>query len=184
MLDAIEHKLEDRVSHNDLTWPLLDEITLDEVMDPNLRYWTSIRERYRHESAELNLTDQGLSSQLPINWTTVSIHLTAEADSLVLVKHSAGVNPLVFKLPLDRFSRREGEDETFSHSIALAELKEIISSSNLTAQNAKFAKEKDQRAAWWKERKELDARLKLLTETIEDSWLGAFKVSSLVLRRG
>jgi separase len=32
------------------------------------------------------------------------------------------------------------------------------------------------RAAWWKQRAELDSRLKTLLENIEFCWFGAFKV--------
>lgn len=177
MLDAIDYKLDDQAAQDDFTWPTLDDKILPPSSTKSIRsYWTTIRERYRYESPDLSLTDPGLSSQLPKNWTVVSIHLTAENDSLILVRHTSNVDPVIFKLPLDRLARREGDEDTFSYSIAKDELGEIIRESNISAQNGKFATEKEGRAAWWKGRKELDARLKVFTENLEEVWLGAFKV--------
>lgn len=184
MLDAIDYKLDDQAAQDDFIWPTLDDAIHPPSSPTSTRtYWTSIRDRYRYESPDLSLTDAGLSSQLPKNWTVVSIHLTAENDSLILVRHTYSADPVIFKLPLDRLARREGDEDAFSYADAMGELKEIIRDSNTSAQNGKFALEKEGRAAWWKERKELDARLKLLTENLEDVWLGAFKVrrSSLLV---
>ena len=36
--------------------------------------------------------------------------------------------------------------------------------------------DRDAKAAWWAERKQLDLRMKGLVENIEFCWLGAFKV--------
>lgn len=187
MLDAIDTKLDSAELHDDLVWPALDEaVTFAEAGDKtSMRtYWSGIRERYRFESAEANLTDRGLSSQLPSNWSVVSLHLSSERDSLVLVKHGRDVEPVVFKLPLDRHARREGDEEedAFTYEIAIGELHEIIEGNNRTSRNGKFAIEKEQRQEWWRERKELNERMKVLTERMEDTWLGAFKVRRTLVR--
>ena len=173
----MDYKLDDQATQDDFAWPTLDEPLPRPTSPSSMRsYWTSIRDRYRYESPDQSLTDSSLSSQLPKHWTAVSIHLTAEKDSLILVRHTSKVDPVIFKLPLDRLARREGDEDNFNYEIAKEELGEIIRESNLSSQNGKFAVEKEGRAAWWKGRKELDARLKELTENLEDVWLGAFKV--------
>lgn len=179
MLEAIDYKIADSARQDDLHWPLLDSPTasIDSCGESaELQYLIAMRERYRTEAPDPILTETAFSAVLPEQWTTISIHLSPERDCLLLVRHRRGGEPLVFKLPLDRLARREGEDESFTYDIALEELQDIVLANNNTAQNAKNIKDKEARAVWWAERKELDERLKVLTQTIEDDWLGAFKV--------
>lgn len=184
MLEAIDHKLADAVRHDDLHWPLLEPHPSVNSQDAELvtKYWTALRDRYRSEAAEASLTDRSLSSLLPQHWTTISIHLSPERDCLLLVRHRREVEPVVFKLPLDRLARREGEEESFTYDLALEELQDIITANNAAAQHAKHVTGKEERAEWWAERKDLDGRLKTLVQTIEDDWLGAFKVRSSLSR--
>ncbi|GAA6027635.1 hypothetical protein JCM8097_007957 [Rhodosporidiobolus ruineniae] len=176
MLDAIDHKLAISARHDDLHWPTLSPsptITTDEGDKASLH---SLRERYRLESAEPILTDSSLSAILPESWSAISIHLTPEHDSLILVRHRHASDPVLFKLPLDRLARREGDEEdALTYAVAAAELKDIIDRSNEGTQNAKHVDGKEQRAAWWAARKELDQRLEALLQNMEDAWLGAFK---------
>ncbi|GAA5914661.1 hypothetical protein JCM8208_000403 [Rhodotorula glutinis] len=175
MLDAVEHKLAAQVRQDDLTWPVVDAPVPDAI-DQAAAVLHSLRERYRFETAEPTLVDAPLSSILPAAWTALTLHLTPERDSLIICRHRREAEPLVFKLPLDRLARREGdEDEAFTYEVASHELKDIIATSNLGTQNAKYVDGKEARAAWWAERKELDRRLQSLLETIEGAWLGAFK---------
>jgi hypothetical protein len=118
-----------------------------------------------------------MSSILPANWSTISLHLTTDRDNLILVRHRRESEPIVFKLPLDRLARREGEDESFTYDNAINELNDIIASTKVNSQNAKNVKTREEREAWWQERQELDTRLKDLLQMVEDNWLGAFKVS-------
>ncbi|SCV67820.1 BQ2448_5431 [Microbotryum intermedium] len=176
MLEAIDYKIANLSRVDDLKWPRIEPI-LSHEQPSTVASLLTLRERYRSETVEPVLTDALINSILPAHWQTVSIHLSAERDSLILVRHQANRPPLVFKLPLDRITRREDddEDEGLSYAQASAELAEIVARSNLGAQNAKNVEGKEARIAWWAERKELDARLKVLLESIEDSWLGAFK---------
>ncbi|KAI5475793.1 cysteine-type endopeptidase, separase [Pseudohyphozyma bogoriensis] len=184
MLEAIEAKLAARTMRDDLIWPTLEIAPSPPTEEPMINYWTSIQERYRSESADVTLVDPNFSTLLPPNWSVVSLHLSTEKDCLVLVRHRRDSEPLVFKLPLDRVARREGEDESFTYAIALEELQEIIAGANDTARRGKAVVDgKDERSGWWKERRELDARLKCLTETMEEAWLGAFKSVFLDSRR-
>lgn len=173
MLDAIDHKLNaNSTLKDDLVWPSL-AVSFKETVDPTLSFWSSIRGRYI-SNAIFNPDDQ---SYLPAGWTVYSLHLTPSSDSLLLVRHRCDLQPLLLQLPLDRLSRREDDDDSsFTYDIAHAELKAIISASNEGTQNAKRVDGKEERAAWWKERKKLDARMKTLGENMENAWLGAFKV--------
>jgi separase len=180
MLDAIDFKLARSTRQDDLLWPsstIEEGEAEDEEEGPNdHRLLLSMRDRYRLETPEPALTDSSMSSLLPAKWSTISIHLTPERDNLVIVRHRRESEPIVFKLPLDRLARREGDDESFTYDDAINELNDIIGSTKVNAQNAKNVKTREEREAWWQERQELDSRLKELLQTIEDVWLGAFKV--------
>lgn len=179
MLDAIDYKLADNARHDDLVWPRLDCSGSSKAAEqPMSAHWATLRERYKLESAEPTLTEPALSTVLPEAWTCVSMHLSPEHDCLILVRQRRNVDPLVFRVPLDRLARREGEEESYAYDIALEELQDIVANSNLGAQSAKHVEGKEARTAWWAERKELDTRLKTMLETIENEWFGVFKVSS------
>ncbi|GAA5958016.1 hypothetical protein JCM21900_004746 [Sporobolomyces salmonicolor] len=177
MLDTIDHKLAESARHDDLSWPSVDPPSLKDDDVPHLQLLQAMRERYRLETPEPILTEASMSSLLPPSWSTISLHLSSERDCLVLVRHRRDAEPIVFKLPLDRLARREGEEEeeAFTYDVAASELKEIIELSNAGTQNAKHVDGKEARAAWWQERKELDRRLQELLQTVEGAWLGAFK---------
>lgn len=176
MLDAVEHKISTSARHDDLIWPATTLPPSSSSDDSYAEHLYGLRERYRIESAEPNLTDSALSSVLPDKWSAISIHLTPEHDSLIIVRHRRASDPLLFKLPLDRIARREGEDDGLTYEVAIAELKNIIENSNAGTQSAKHVQGKEERVAWWQTRKELDERVQTLLQTMEDAWLGAFKV--------
>ncbi|SGZ17700.1 BQ5605_C020g09137 [Microbotryum silenes-dioicae] len=177
MLEAIDYRIANLSRVDDLKWPQIEPVPSHEQASAVASLLT-LRERYRSETIAPVLTDPSINSILPPRWQTVSIHLSAERDALILVHHQANRQPLVFRLPLDRITRREDkeEDEGLSYAQASAELADIVARSNSGAQNAKNVEGKEARIAWWAERKELDARLKGLLQSMEDSWLGAFKV--------
>jgi separase len=103
-----------------------------------------------------------------------------DEDSLFMIQHNETCNPLVVKLPLDRFNRREGEDDLFTLKVALDELQAIVSKSNAATQRARHVTGRQDKISWWQERKELDIRMRNLVERIENDWLGACKVGSSV----
>lgn len=181
MLDAIDHKLAQSARQDDLLWPTAP-VEEESESSADRAYLLSMRERYRLETPEPALTDPSMSSLLPPKWSTISLHLTPDRDNLIIVRHRRQTEPVVFKLPLDRLARREGEDESFTHEDAMNELINIIASTKLSSQNAKHVKTRDEREAWWQERQELDNRLKELLQMIEDIWLGAFKVCHIPCR--
>lgn len=177
-MDAIAARMARTLRLDDLTWPSPAIPTADIVSPPEFVLQEKIRDRYRFETAEPVLTESRISEVLPTPWSVVTMCLSAEQDALLVSRQRTGGEAIVFKLPLERLSRREGdEDLSLPYSTAISTLRDIVERSNAGTQNAKFVDSRDARSAWWQERKELDAELQALLEGIEDVWLGAFKVS-------
>lgn len=152
-----------------------DEGMMGEVIDRD--YWLRVAERHSYTSASSDMQTPE-ARDLPPNWTVVTINLSEDCGTLYLSRVQRDRPPLIFSLPLDRQGRREEEDETFTFAKALAELREIIQTSDAIAQDAKNIEGKEGRAGWWNKRKELDTRMKDLLANIEFCWLGAAKVGS------
>lgn len=177
MLEAIDYKLAPGARQDDLLWPRIDVSCSHKAAEQaTTKYWAGLRDRYKTEAHEPSLTELALASVLPAAWTTVSIHLSLEEDCLVLVRHRRAAQALILRVPLDRQARREGEEESYTFELARDELQDIVAASNLGAQSAKHVDGKAARATWWAERKELDSRLRVMLQTIENEWLGCFKV--------
>lgn len=175
MLDSVETRLQRKrpPPGDDLAWPCISADGGEHTRDH------ALRERYRNESLEVDLTDKALSRTLPRDWLVVSVNLAADRRSVYLTRQRRGADPVVFKIALERMADREGDDEdsTFTFDSAAAELAEIVELSNIGTQRAKdVGSDRDDRAAWWRERKELDARLQALCESVDSLWLGMFKV--------
>ena len=178
VMDAIAARMARTLRLDDLTWPSPAIPTADIASPPEFVLQEKIRDRYRFETAEPVLTESRISEVLPTPWSVVTMCLSAEQDALLVSRQRSGGEAIVFKLPLERLSRREGdEDLSLPYSTAISTLRDIIERSNAGTQNAKFVDSREARSAWWQERKELDAELQALLEGIEDVWLGAFKVS-------
>jgi separase len=157
----------------------------DEMFNPSplKSYWDSVRARYRSYSLTSSTSQ---TEKLPSNWTVIHITITDDKNTLFVSRQAGGVegDGLVFSVPLK--SRREngsGDDEVdyLTFSDAMYELREIVRLSDEGTKAAVSIKSDDEeaRAAWWKQRAELDSRMKNLLENIEFCWFGAFKVCSL-----
>ena len=199
-MEAIEGKFID-ISSGTTDWPTLDGGSLkastrsqdkekdaeeDVTTDPALvEYWNGVRTRHTTRSY---LSPDGPSydlSVLPKTWAVVSISVTEDRNTMFISRHQNGHDPLVFCLPLDRQSKREGEEEdVFTFDAGILELKTIIKLSEECSKSSKFVQTEDDKIAWWGTKRELDERMKDLIGNVEFCWLGAFKVcppwSSLV----
>jgi separase len=177
MLEAIDKKLDPspRPSRDDLAWPELAAPSAHTVTSeiPFASYWSSVRDRYHLPAEDY---DESFRQSLPAGSNVVSIHVSYEEDSLLLVRHCRDREPLVFRLPFDRVGRRDDEDELFTLAVAREELTDIVQRNNEGTKRAKDIGEGSERVAWWRERRELDGRLGNLIANIEHRWLGAFKV--------
>ncbi|PLW08516.1 hypothetical protein PCANC_18311 [Puccinia coronata f. sp. avenae] len=151
----------------------LDDTRIASISGADSRQWDDVACHYKEDikSPSTYRPIQGL----PTGWRVVSIHVAMDEDSLFMIQHNETCNPLVVKLPLDRFNRREGEDDLFTLKVALDELQAIVSKSNAATQRARHVTGRQDKISWWQERKELDIRMRNLVERIENDWLGACK---------
>ncbi|PWN41315.1 hypothetical protein IE81DRAFT_303858 [Ceraceosorus guamensis] len=143
-------------------------------------YWESVKHRHATCAAQIVKADAATRIDLPPHWTVITINLSHDGSSLVVSRQrgpaaQAHANDVAFRLPIDRHGRREGEEEELSMAAALAELKDVVDTSNRATQGAKNLQGVDARRQWWQNRMQLDIRIKDLVEAIEQRWLGPFK---------
>jgi separase len=202
LLEAIDQKLRDTATHDDLLWPSMDQkgspapqrqdsgrptiLCFDNTEDDEpedqemLTYWTSVRDRYRARTVDASISSESDINRLPDNWMVVHIAVNEAKDTLVMSRQRPNQTPLAFCVPLARTSRKENDaiNSQLTFDAAVQELKDIIELNTATSKRAASLQSqcREARAAWWAERGALDTRLKELLENIEFCWLGAFKV--------
>lgn len=148
-------------------------------------YWESIRTKYQSQILDYSTLSSSRTVGLPANWTIISISVTHDNRTLFISRQEGGTNPtdpLIFCVPLTgRRDHGTGEDdgEQLSFEDAINELGNIVRSSDESTKIAITIKPDDEeaRSNWWKQRGQLDVRMKELMENIEYCWLGAFKVN-------
>lgn len=144
----------------------------NESIDAPLKaHWQALKNR-RKPSLEVG-------HSLPSHWTVVSISFAKERNCMLLTRRDGGEEgqSSLYSIPIDRQSRREGEEGEDSCSVdsILEELRQIIAESNEATHSAQNLQSLDARKAWWTKRRLLDAKLKELLCVVEKTWLGAFK---------
>ncbi|WFD18821.1 separase [Malassezia caprae] len=116
------------------------------------------------------------SASLAPGTGTLVVALAPNQRDLVLARESPAYGTSVFTVPIDRQSRREGDDEAWDVEAVLHTLRELVRASNAGVQGAKdVGAELDARKAWWGERRALDTQLAELLETVQSTWLGVFQ---------
>ncbi|MBW0461348.1 hypothetical protein O181_001063 [Austropuccinia psidii MF-1] len=183
MLENLRLKLRSVTPGNDMDWPsemkdipetlMVHGTDTDSASEGKQRYWQGLAVNHQNDM-DSPATYRPLPS-LPTGWRVVSIHLAFDRSSLFVVQHNETCNPFVVKLPMDRFNRREGEDDLFTLPVASKELQEIVSRSNAATQRARHVSGHNEKVLWWQERQQLDARMRNLVENIENNWFGACK---------
>ncbi|KAK2461139.1 hypothetical protein APHAL10511_006666 [Amanita phalloides] len=203
MLEAIQHKFFDLRSIDDLEWPRItpegkplprpvkqarsifdasDEDDED-LAEKNLKsYWDHVRQKYQSRLYDPESLSSCSAEQLPANWTVVHISVTGDKNILFISRQRGNTesSPLIFCVPLKGRRDNGAADEDENHLMledALGELREIVRLSDLGTRAAVHINPEDElaRMNWWKERRDLDRRLKELLGNIEFCWLGAFK---------
>lgn len=159
---------------------LSDRQTMDRAIQT---YWESIRAKYQSQILDFSTLSSSRTVGLPVNWTIISISLTHDNGTL-FISRQGGIkptNPLIFCVPLNgRRDHGSGEDDKqLSFENAIKEFEAIVHASNESTKVAINIKPEDgqARSDWWKQRSQLDVRMKELMENIEYCWLGAFKVN-------
>ncbi|KAJ8693527.1 separin protein [Pleurotus ostreatus] len=202
MLDVVRHKFDQLRSTNDLQWPSTERPTGAKVAVPRFslddadgdsedeavedqatkEYWEALRSHHQDQSLDLTTLSTSRSTELPPNWTIVHICITENRSTLFITRQNCGPDqpkPLVFCVPMQGRRENDGDEdeEHLSFDDALNELSQIITLSDKGTRDAAHINRDDivGREQWWKERKELDTRLKELLSNIEFCWLGAFK---------
>lgn len=205
MLDVVRHKFDRLRPTNDLQWPSTEPSTDKKVAAPRFsfedtdgdfndealedkvtkEYWEALRSHHKDQSLDLTTLSTSRSTELPPNWTIVHICITEDYSTLFITRQNCGPDqpkPLVFCVPMRgrRESDGDEDEEHLSFDDALSQLSQIIKSSDEGTRAAAHIHRDDMaaREQWWKDRKELDTRLKELLSNIEFCWLGAFKVCS------
>lgn len=123
-------------------------------------------------NSSMKLMDD-LTEYLPKSWTIVSIDVCESSGDITFFKYQRGVLNY-FRLSPDRWAGAEG---CLSFQKLFEEFNEIIRLSSLSTKKEVTAnvKSKEQRQNWWKNRFQLDLKLKNLLRIIELYWLGGFK---------
>ncbi|TPX41679.1 hypothetical protein SeMB42_g05468 [Synchytrium endobioticum] len=114
-------------------------------------------------------------SNLPSNFVVVSISADIEHGDLYITRIEKNRPPALLRLPTCRQASRDGDEEKLSFDSCKAEMETIITRSNELSREAKSVDTREGKASWWKERKELDHRLRHLLEDVETTWLGGFR---------
>lgn len=112
---------------------------------------------------------------IPPEWSVISISLGDNKHDLCISKLQTGQSPFVIRLPLERATSRDADNEVFNFHQGRAELLDIIKQANATCHTKRDFSVKGARTAWWAEREALDVRLRELLLRIEQVWLGGFK---------
>lgn len=143
----------------------------------------SARFRRLHELRESEMTVTPLDFRetyveiLPSTWVVCSLSIDEERDDLVLSRLRKGKDPMIVRMPLRRQANRDnGNEDCLGYKGVIAELADILASSDATLQQASQPLDRNGRVEWWNTRKVLDERLGSLLGQIETTWLGAFKV--------
>lgn len=172
-----------RRGYNDSDVEMDDESDGEDEDKMVKKYWESVQSRYEPQLLDAPRLSTSQTAKLPSNWTVIHVNLTEDKGSLLVSRQDCGYSttePLIFCVPLKgRRDSAGGEDEDhLTFEDAMKEFDNIIRMSDEGTKAAIHVKAGDEeaRANWWKQRNELDIRLKDLLENIEFCWLGAFKV--------
>lgn len=112
---------------------------------------------------------------IPEQWSAISISLSDNKHDLCISKLQAGRTPFVIRLPLERATSRDADNEVFNFQEGRNELLEIIKRANTTCHDKRDFSVKGAKTAWWQERNALDVQMKDLLDKIESIWLGGFR---------
>ncbi|TPX12107.1 uncharacterized protein E0L32_007222 [Thyridium curvatum] len=126
-------------------------------------------------SSDVNRFQHDFIDIIPKDWSVVSISLSENKHDLYITRLQATQSPFVLRLPLERASSRDADNEVFNFQQGRSELLDIIEKANASCHDARDMSVKGAKSSWWAEREALDERLKDLLVNVEQIWLGGFK---------
>ncbi|KAJ3055646.1 hypothetical protein HK097_009845 [Rhizophlyctis rosea] len=173
MLSALSEKVQPRAKA-ELQWPSGDDE--DAAEDPFAD--TLAHQLHALYANEVSNTPSSFQNDiiniLPKDWIVCSLSLDVANEDMYVTRMERDKVPVVVRLPLKRQALREGEEDGLGYDVVFEELKEIWEGSTSMMKNG-VATTRDEKVGWWKERKELDGRLRDLVKKVETTWLGGFK---------
>ncbi|KAK0544320.1 separin protein [Tilletia horrida] len=172
-LEAIRSKLAEAVLPSDeAKWLPVEPSRRKSDLGPSpewSRLWASIEEDTRSTGATQKKTT------LPSNWSIVSISFIPDRNSIMVTRQGGDGDQVTVHLPVDRMSKREGDDEHLSVEAAISQMSTLTASINEGVHGTKGVSGREAKLQWWEQRRSLDRELQELMTTIESCWLGAFK---------
>ncbi|KAK9721486.1 separin protein [Basidiobolus ranarum] len=181
-LSLLRSRLGPQTSDDDYCWP--DEISNTRLMTNQEARPSTVESDYKSEildyyERELLIEPEEFQDKfingIPDEWTVCSMSVDLEREMLYIVRYRAMHVPTVLRLPMRRHFLREGEEGSFSFKEAFDELQKILHASDQTTSKDRRYETREEKLAWWEERKDLDTKLKLLLDNLEKYWLGGFK---------
>lgn len=174
MLSLIYDKMDRQKSGQKVSWPAMTD-----EQPPKAENEDGLYELHKNTNGTTGPDCiRDIISSLPDTWIVCSISIDLEREDLYVTRLEKDAAPVVVRLPLRRQEMRGDEGGGLGYSEVLGELQDILESSTVTTKDSASCITKEEKLEWWKRRKELDGRLKKLLETVEEAWLGAFRVRS------
>ena len=120
---------------------------------------------------------QEFLQKIPANMVVCSITFDVKRHDMYLCRMESGCESVVFKLPLQRQSTRDGETEGLTFDKAMRQFQDIMQESQNTINELKGVENvsRDQIRKWRTGRMALDKRLGSFLSEVESVWLGGFK---------
>ena len=114
-------------------------------------------------------------NKLPASWLIINLTLSESKDALWVSKIRPGQRPFSLRLPFDRESVADCEDQSFGFDQGKNEMRDIIREANDSAHNNGDMVRKGAKTAWWDRRVDLNRRLQDLLTNMQNVWLGGFR---------
>ncbi|SCW01123.1 LAFE_0D05578g1_1 [Lachancea fermentati] len=147
----------------------------DSFTPKKVEFQGTIVNEFKNSLVEMQLSLQEWSNE---RFNVIAIDICDITGDLLLSKMESATNKHVsLRLPLNRQSSRDIDEDSLTFKDALQELNMIIKESNhsTSSEVTTSIKSKDQRKQWWKTRYDLDKRMSDLMRKIEESWFSGFK---------
>ncbi|KAJ3044989.1 hypothetical protein HDV00_012409 [Rhizophlyctis rosea] len=181
MLAALSDKLEAK-SVKDVEWPTEDNG--DATVPESTSNHSDVLTRRLHAlyDTELSTTPTTFKTDfidaLPPDWIVCSLSVDLANEDMYVTRMERGAVPVVVRLPMKRQALREGEEDGVGYDEVFEELREVLErSTGMMRSSGGGGGEitREEKVGWWRERKELDGRLRGLVGKVETCWLGGFK---------
>ena len=143
----------------------------DAILEMERRFRTSLEMNTKFKSSNL----EKLVEIIPANWTVLELSIDLDKDVLFAVRISNG-KVYSLCLPLNR-AEFLSTNQHFKAKRWFDRLNHLLLRSRESTRYIDSLLTKQKKMEWWNDRNALDNEMKTLVWEIENTWLGAFKVS-------